>query len=152
MSLHVRPLDLATANELVSRWHRHHKPCVGHRFSIGVYDELGECHGAAIVGRPVARVLDEDRIAEVSRLVTDGTRNACSCLYGAAARAAAALGFEEIRTYTLPEEGGASLRGAGWVLDGETEGDGSKWANRGRTIELFAVKNRWIKRLNRWTS
>jgi hypothetical protein len=67
-----------------------------------------------IVGRPVARMLDNGWTLEVNRCCTDGTRNACSLLYGAAWRAAKALGYRRLITYTLPEEGGASLRGAGW--------------------------------------
>ena len=59
---------------------------------------------------------------EVTRLCTDGTKNACSFLYGKAARAAFALGYRRIGTYTLPDEGGASLRAAGWKLIGERGG------------------------------
>jgi len=150
LHLHVRPLDLSQANGLVAVWHRHHRPCTGHRFSIGVYDDHGVCHGAAIVGRPVARCTPDDRVAEVYRLVTDGTSNACSCLYGAAARSALAMGYEQIQTFTLPEEGGASLRGAGWTCAGQTKDDGGRWATRDREVTLFAIKSKWIKYLNRW--
>lgn len=54
--LHVVPLELAEANRLVAQWHRHHQPSQGHRFSLGVMDNDGTLHGAAIVGRPVARL------------------------------------------------------------------------------------------------
>lgn len=107
------PLSLAEANEFVRRHHRHHRPVVGHKFSIGA--ALGDqVVGVAIVGRPVSRHRDDGLTLEVTRLCTDGTENACSFLYGAAWRAAKALGFHRIGTYTLPEEGGASLRAAGW--------------------------------------
>ena len=76
--------------------------------------------GVAIVGRPVARMLDNGWVLEVNRCCTDGTRNACSALYGAAWRAARALGYRRLITYTLPSEGGASLRGAGWRVVGQT--------------------------------
>jgi hypothetical protein len=76
----------------------------------------------AIVGRPVARHLADGFTAEVTRLASDGTRNACSMLYGAAWRAARALGYRRLVTYTLAEERGASLRGAGWRLVGEAGG------------------------------
>lgn len=121
MSLQIVPLELAEANELVSRWHRHHQPCVGHRFSIGVA-EGEKVVGAAICGRPVARYLDNGWTIEVNRLVTDGTMNACSMLYGACRRAAFALGYRRIITYTLPSEGGGSLNGAGWKCLGERGG------------------------------
>lgn len=125
---HVR-LDLDEANAFVAKHHRHHKPVVGHLFSLGAVSGA-EIVGVAIVGRPVSRMRDDGVTAEVTRLCTDGTRNACSFLYGAAARAAFALGFTRIGTYTLPEEGGASLRGAGWKLIGER--GGGSWSRQDR--------------------
>ena len=74
----------------------------------------GRLAGVAIVGRPVSRYLDDGKTLEVNRLCTDGTKNACSFLYAAAARAARAMGYQRIITYTLDTEGGASLRAAGW--------------------------------------
>ena len=117
--LRVVPLELAEANELVRRWHRHHKPAQGHRFSLGVLNERDELVGAVIVGRPVARLGgDPSEVVEVTRLVTNGTANACSALYGAAARAAHALGYRRIQTYILEEETGISLKAAGWKREG----------------------------------
>lgn len=113
MSLSVVPLNLAEANALVATLHRHHSPVVGHKFSIGAADG-DKVIGAAIIGRPVSRHLDDGWTLEVNRCVTDGTRNACSLLYGAAWRAAKAMGYRRLITYTLPAEGGASLRAAGW--------------------------------------
>jgi hypothetical protein len=95
---------------MVLLWHRHHRPAQGHRFSIGVEGDDGMPHGAAIVGRPVARVIDSTRVCEVTRLVTDGTPHAASMLYAACARAAAAMGFDKIQTYILDTEPGTSLR------------------------------------------
>lgn len=121
MTVRIIPLDLDEANALVARWHRHHRPVVGHKFSIGIAD--GETvHGAAIVGRPVARRQDDGLTLEVNRCVTDGIRNGCSMLYRAAWRAARAMGYMRLITYTLPEEGGASLRGAAFTLVGERRG------------------------------
>lgn len=142
--LRVRPLTLAQANELVTRLHRHHKPVVGHRFSIGVEAD-GVLVGAAIVGRPVARMTDAYNVAEVTRLVTDGTRNACSILYAAAARAAEAMGFERIQTFILASEPGTSLRAAGWHCDGPS--DGGEWGrdSRARTTDIAEPKVRWSK-------
>lgn len=68
----------------------------------------------AIVGRPVARHLDDGATLEVTRTASDGTRHASSLLYGAAWRAAKALGYRRLVTYTQDGESGASLRGAGW--------------------------------------
>lgn len=117
---HIR-IGLDEANAFVTAHHRHHKPVVGHLFSLGasVGDQIV---GVAIVGRPVSRFRDDGLTAEVTRLCTDGTRNACSFLYGAAARAAFALGFQRIGTYILASEPGTSLTATGWRMIGETPG------------------------------
>ncbi len=120
--LHLIPLTLAEANAFVARLHRHHRPVVGHKFSLGACDHEGTLIGVAIVGRPVSRIRDDRNTLEVTRLCTNGTKNACSFLYGAAARATFALGYRRIGTYTLPREGGASLRACGWKLLGERGG------------------------------
>src|SRR6516225_894110 len=104
---HIR-IDLDEANAFVHEHHRHHKPVVGHLFSIGAASE-GKIVGVVIVGRPVSRHRDDGITAEVTRLCTDGTKNACSFLYGAASRAAFALGFKRIGTYILATEPGTSL-------------------------------------------
>jgi hypothetical protein len=117
---HVR-IDLAEANAFVTAHHRHHRPVVGHLFSIGA--AMGDdIVGVVIVGRPVSRRRDDGLTAEVTRLCTDGTRNACSFLYGAAAKASFALGFKRIGTYILATESGASLNASGWRMIGETPG------------------------------
>lgn len=121
MALDHAPISLAEANEFVARHHRHHPPVIGHKFSIAAVAN-DEVVGVVIVGRPVSRHRDDGLTLEVTRLCTDGTRNACSFLYGKAAKAAFAMGYCRIGTYTLPDEGGASLRAAGWTLIGETPG------------------------------
>jgi hypothetical protein len=75
---------------------------------------------------------DDGETAEVTRLCTDGTRNACSFLYGACARAAFALGFKRIGTYILASEPGTSLAAANWRLVGETSGGSWSRGNRPR--------------------
>jgi hypothetical protein len=121
MKLRAVPIDLEGANEFVLRHHRHHGPVQGHKFSIGA--AIGDTLvGVAIVGRPVSRRRDDGLTLEVTRLCTDGTRNVCSFLYGAAARAAFALGFTRIGTYIRSDEDGGSVIGAGWRLVGQTPG------------------------------
>ena len=115
--LELTPIALDEANAFVSRHHRHHKPVPGAKFCLSVSDG-DTVRGVAIVGRPVARMSDDGWTLEVNRVCTDGARNACSMLYGAAWRAAKALGYRRLVTYTLPEEGGVSLRAAGWRLVG----------------------------------
>ena len=128
--LELHPISLKDANAFVARVHRHSAPVVGHKFSICAQVD-GVVVAVAIVGRPLARKLDNGATLEVTRLASDGTRNACSFLYGAAARAAFALGFRKIITYTLEREPGASLRAVGWDLESETAG-GTSWATSGR--------------------
>lgn len=151
MSLRVVPIELVEANRLVAMWHRHHQPAVGHRFSIGVVDCAGAWHGAAIVGRPVARLAGSPReVLEVVRLVTDGYPNACSMLYAAAARAGRELGYLRIQTYILEEETGVSLRASGWIDEGPA--GGGQWKHTDgkprRTDQPTTRKSRWAKILN----
>lgn len=150
--MRIVPVELAEANAMVARWHRHHQPAQGHRFSLGLIDGDGRFHGAAIVGRPVARLAgDPRRVLEVVRLVTDGTPNACSMLYGAAARVGYHMGFERIQTYILEEELGTSLRASGW--EWETWAGGGQWRHTDgkprRTDQPTGLKQRWVRHLNR---
>lgn len=110
-------ISLREAKEYVALHHRHHRPPIGHKFSLGVYTTDGRLCGVGIIGRPVARLLDDGTTLEVTRTATDGTRNANSCLYGAARREAARRGYRKLITYTMDFESGASLRGAGWTLE-----------------------------------
>lgn len=147
--MRVIPLTLDQANHLVEQLHRHHKPARGHRFSLGLLDDAGGLRGAAIVGRPVARQIDQHAVAEVSRLVTDGVPNGCSTLYGAAARVAREMGFERIQTYILAEEPGVTLRAAGWTLDMVTSGGKWSYGRRGGNDDHpTGPKQRWSRTLN----
>lgn len=121
MRLTWRRVPLADACAYVAKLHRHHDEPPGHRFSLGAF--VGEkLVGVAMCGRPVSRAYDHERVLEVSRVCTDGTPNACSFLYGCAARAADALGFDLVQTYTLDSEPGVSLRAAGWTRGHTTQG------------------------------
>jgi len=128
-SLAVIPISLEEANAFVSEHHRHHKPVPGHKFSVAIAE--GETvRGVAIVGRPVSRMTDDGWTLEVNRCCTDGVRNGCSMLYRTSWRSALAMGYRKLITYTLPDEGGASLRGAGFKLIGER--GGGKWGRLSR--------------------
>lgn len=116
MGLTLVPVPLAEAKAFIEVWHRHLKPPRGHKFSLGLADDDGILVAVAVVGRPVARGLDDGRTLEVTRLATDGTRNACSKLYAAAWKATCALAYRKLVTYTREDETGASLRAAGWCL------------------------------------
>jgi hypothetical protein len=114
-------MELDEANAYIEAKHRHHGRVVGHKFSIGLARDNEIC-GVAIVSRPVARHFDDGVTLEVTRLCTDGTRNACSKLYSASWRASQALGYKRLITYTLASEQGASLRAAGWKVTHEVKG------------------------------
>ena len=130
------PLTLSEANDLVAQWHRHHKPVVGHRFSIGVAVD-DEIVGAVIVGRPVARMLDDGTTAEITRCVTNGQSNACSMLYAAAWRAWRAMGGTRIITYTLASESGVSLEASGYRSLYETKARKGGWDTPSRPRARF---------------
>lgn len=117
-SMRIVPVSFRQACEFIAAWHRHHGAPRGHKFSLGVAaDET--LVGVAIVGRPVARHFDNGTTLEVTRSATDGTSNANSMLYGACWRAAKALGYDRLITYTQLGESGSSLRAAGWRIVAE---------------------------------
>jgi CBS domain-containing protein len=139
----IIPITLAEANAFVSEHHRHHRPVPGAKFCIGV-ESADTVVGVAIVGRPVSRMLDDGWTLEVNRTCTDGTKNANSALYGACRRAAFALGYRRLITYTLATESGASLNAAGWKCVG-TAGGGA-WSRPSRPrVDLHPTqtKIRW---------
>lgn len=119
--LEIRPITLKKANDYVAANHRHNRPTTGHKWSVAVYDGERLC-GVAIAGQPIARKLDDGLTIEIRRVCTDGTRNACSMLYGACCRAAKAMGYKRVVTYTLISEDGASLRASGFQDCGEAGG------------------------------
>jgi len=122
-------IELKAANAYVTEHHRHHKAVRGHRFSLACY-ENGRLCGVAIVGRPRSRYIDQRMTVEVLRLCTDGTRNACSKLYGACRRAARALGYDRLITYILDNENGKSLLASGFSYCYTNKG--GSWNQPGR--------------------
>lgn len=138
------PLTFKQANKFIAAFHRHHKPVQGMKFAIGLED-CGKLIGVVVVGRPVARYLDDGFTAEVTRLCTDGSPNACSMLYSAAWRAAKAMGYTKCVTYILDTEPGTSLKAAGWIYSSTTRDDLS-WNCASRTRaskEIQGAKQRW---------
>jgi len=150
-------VTLTEAKAVVARWHRHNQAPQGGSglFAVGVADADELC-GVAIVGLPVARAYMDGKTCEVLRVATNGTYNACTMLYGAAMRAAKALGYARIFTYTLADEPGTSLRAAGWERDADLKARPT-WdcPSRPRVQDnLFGeptrppgAKVRWVKRL-----
>jgi hypothetical protein len=115
------PVDQLTARRFVNEHHRHNEAPDRWRFGVGLANGEGELVGVAMVGNPVARKLAQADpfLCEITRVATTGDKNANSMLYGAACRMAKAGGYRSVITYTLPEESGASLLAAGFVLEEE---------------------------------
>lgn len=128
-TLRVRPVPFGQAAAFCAVYHRHLKPPAGHVFSLGVFAGR-RLVGVAIVGRPVARHLDDGCTLEITRVASDGTRNACSALLGACRRESRRRSIKRLVTYTLPSEPGISLRAAGFRADGMTAG--GRWDRNGR--------------------
>ena len=119
MTLHLVPVSQRVAKDCVTRWHRHNPAPVGDLFRVGVADDIGTLVGVGIASRPVARAYQDGQTVEVVRVSTDGTHNAGSMLYAALTRAAFALGYTRVITYTQAGESGATLRAAGWRVIAE---------------------------------
>jgi hypothetical protein len=153
VSVELVPLTRAQARTFVALVHRHSDPPVGDVFRVGLQIN-GDLVGVAIAGRPVARLLDDGYTLEVTRVcVRDDTpENACSRLYGAACRAAAALGYHRVITYTLEHERASSVRAAGFVPDGDVE-HRDTWARPKRPrhdLNLFGERTRDVGPKRRW--
>lgn len=137
------PLPIKLARRFVGTEHRHNPVLHAARWAIAAY-EGDRLVGVVLVGNVVAKGLRHPRRAEVVRLATDGTDNACSYLYGVAARVARAMGVWSLKTYTLKDESGASLRavGAKWEKDVPAK----EWSRPSRprtTKHRIADRQRW---------
>ncbi len=146
--IHAVPMTISEAKEFVTNFHRHNKAPQSGLFAVGASDG-NQLIGVAIVGRPVARMLDDGKTAEVIRccVVDNSPKGACSFLYARCWQAAKALGWQKLITYTLQDESGASLRGAGWKVVAELKaGQPSAWQSRpGRDWQpvVGQAKLRW---------
>lgn len=145
--MNIAPITFREASAYINQYHRHHNATVGCKFCISVVDDDGQLHGVAVCGRPVSRMLDNGFTLEINRVCTDGTRNACSMLYGACCRIAKAMGYKRVITYILESENGASLKVSNFVCEGEA--GGTHWTgsrNRGQGIPA-EMKRRYVKEL-----
>jgi hypothetical protein len=138
------PCSVTRAREVVESLHRHHGPSTSGLYAAAVATEDGTVRGVALIGRPVARLLDDGWTLEVTRVATDGTPNACSALYGIARRLAAALGYARLVTYTRADEPGSSPRAAGLADDGPIRARSWNMPGRARTDKTEIVpRRRW---------
>lgn len=138
MGLKIKPITIKDANEYVNKHHRHHRATVGGKFAISCYkNEV--LVGVALCGRPVSRYLDNNEILEINRVCTDGTKNACSMLYGACCRIAREMGYKKVITYILASEDGTSLKASNFILEKEKAGglhwNGERWHQQELPLE-----------------
>ena len=146
----ICPITLRAAQAFVREHHRHNDPPHGHKFSIGLADN-DRLIGVVTVGQPIARAQMDGYTAEVTRCcVLDDQRNANSKLYAAAIRAAFAMGYRRVITYTLPSESGASLKAVGFRVDGITQYNANGWNMPGRPRKQperypAGPKKRWVR-------
>ena len=149
MNLVTTPISLREANDFVESFHRHNVRTSrnGGKFAIGASDGSGLI-GVAIVGRPVARLLNDTYTAEVLRSCTSpqAPKNTNSFLYSRCWRIWQLMGGQRMVTYTLATESGSSLRGAGWRVVGESK-PSNGWSRTGREREWQPIygqlKLRW---------
>ena len=141
----IAPITFKEASAYINKYHRHHRATVGCKFCISVVDDNGQIHGVAVCGRPVSRFLDDGKTLEINRVCTDGTKNACSMLYGASCRIAKEMGYSKVITYILSSESGTSLKASNFICEGEA--GGTHWTgsrNKGQDIPS-EMKTRWTK-------
>jgi|TARA_Y100000296_G_C4991886_1_gene165814 hypothetical protein len=130
------PLSLKEANEFVTKHHRHNKKCTGHKFSIGA-EYKGNLVGVVIVGRPVARKLDDRFTLEINRncVLDNAPKGTCSFLYAKAIQIWQTMGGKKIITYTLETESGSSLKAVNFL--------------KANTTQIFKKNTGWTTRANR---
>lgn len=146
MSLRIVPMTVRAARRMVSQWHRHLPELQGGLFAAGVENDGVLC-GVAVAGNPARAWQGSGRLV-ISRVAVVNAPNACSKLYGALCRAAQALGYREVWTYTLPEEPGTSLRAAGFDDMGRTRGgEHDRPSRRRKPARRPEPKRRWVRRL-----
>jgi hypothetical protein len=146
----IVPVSNESAKDYVDSFHRHHGSSVQARFCLAAVDEVRKVRGVVMVGRPVARLLDDGWTLEVNRLASDGCENACSALYGAARRVAREMGYRKLITYIRMDEPGTSLRAAGWRFEEEIRARSWNMPGRPRTDKTEIVRRgRWSVELNK---
>lgn len=145
--LYVVPCSKEKAGEFITYQHRHHTPLDFASYCLAVCTSDGRVHGVCLIGRTATQHFDGPNnhwAMEVRRVATDGTKNACSILYAAAWHLVSAMGYRKLISYTLPEEGGSSLRALGWRRVDNV--GGNSWAHRNKSgVDIHPVgkKTRW---------
>lgn len=152
----IVPLTLRIANDFVELHHRHSARTSndGGKFAIGLEHE-GLIVGVAIVGRPVARLLQaaDPYPAELLRLCTssDCPKGGGSKLYARARRIWQLMGGTHFHTYTLARESGETMRAVGFRAEEAKPVPAAHWhrSSRPRTAKPIEEepKLRWTAEL-----
>jgi hypothetical protein len=144
MSLMVRPCTVKSAKKWIAEHHRHLKKMQGAMWAVRAICKF-QTIGVAAVGNPAQEWQNIGVLCLLRMAVLDGYPNACSLLYGACSRAARAMGAVDLVTYTRLDEPGTSLKAAGWIDGGETDGGEYDRPSRPRQPALFPdPKRRWF--------
>ena len=134
----VVPITLKDSQQFIAKHHRHNKPPVGHKFSIGLENDEGKLIGVLSAGRPISKYTCRERFTiEVNRSCTDGTKHANSMLYGAAWKIAKGFGYNRMITFTRSDESGSSLRAVGFVVVKINPISTKKWSERSQQLSLL---------------
>jgi hypothetical protein len=142
----IVPLTLRIANDFVEKHHRHSARTSndGGKFAIGLEVD-GDLVGVAIVGRPVARLLQQPGTAELLRccVIPNAPTGSAKTLNSRCKRIWQLMGGTRLVTYTLLSERGGSLLGTGFAPEASVPGrrwNGSKNGDRDLAAE---PKIRW---------
>jgi hypothetical protein len=152
--LRVVPVTLTDARIYVQRWHSHLDAPVGGLFAAAVEHVERGVVCVAVMGRPVARLLDQRdagggrSVAELTRVASDGTAPHAASMAGAAvSRAALVLGYRRLVSKTLLGEAGTMYRAMGWrAVAVRNRPRDETWEREGRVREHPAqpgAKVRW---------
>lgn len=149
MSSRIIPLGLREANDFVEAHHRHSARTSndGGKFAIGLEHD-GKLVGVAIVGRPIAR--------GIQQMHGPGTAELLRCCIGPGApegsgkklnsrckRIWQLMGGVRLVTYTLASESGGSLSGAGFKKEAFVPGRQWSGSKRGDRPIADQPKFRW---------
>lgn len=160
MTYRIAPCSIKAALKKVEECHRHLPDLQGGLFAAQVIGPSGECAGVAVFGNPsrvwqntgrgvITRCAAQEDLPKVKD--SDGEEHsapACTMLYGALCRAAKALGYREAWTYTLPHESGKTLKAAGFIDMGWTDGgEHDRQSRRRKPAVNPAPKRRWLRQL-----
>ena len=137
-AIYLVPISLREASEFLEQHGSQHKPMRGCTFCVGCALD-GKLVGAAIMGR----CREDSQAVQIDRIYTTGGRAAYGTLYGAAARAAQALGYWKIIAFLPADRPDSALRAAGWVRADPVDTN-RKWASKTLRYErLLITRRRW---------